>query len=90
MLVMAQPYLHPGKKVLSIERAIPRTQTRNKQPNCGFAGCSSPAEFAIQIGDENGSSYVDRCAIHLAQELQDPLFSSKVLSGLINLFLPKV
>jgi hypothetical protein len=82
---MAKPraYLHPSKRVLSIGHSKPRTQTHGKHPNCDFEGCSSPADFTLEIGDDTGSGYLDRCSIHLESELQDPHFSAKVLVGLI-------
>jgi hypothetical protein len=84
----SKPYLHPSKRVLSIERAMPRTQTRGEHPHCDFKGCPIPADFTFEIGDDSGSGHVDVCTAHLELELQNPQFSAKVLAALINKLLP--
>jgi hypothetical protein len=51
--------------VISIDGCIPNTQTKGEQPNCDFNACSSPADFTITFGNENGYGLVHRCRAHL-------------------------
>jgi hypothetical protein len=75
--------------VKSIGRAMPRTETRGRHPNCVIERCRNLAEFTFEIGSDKGAGYLDLCSIHLAEELKDSTFAAKVLAGVLHLLLPK-
>jgi hypothetical protein len=82
-------YRHPSYRVKSVERAMPRTGTRNEHPKC--EDCPSPADFSIEFANDTGSGYLDLCNQHLVQELQeDAQLSAKLLVGLLHQSLPSV
>jgi hypothetical protein len=74
-------------RMISIDRTAPHTQTQGEHPNCEINGCSSPADFTIAFGDDNGYGCVQRCRAHF--EIHDPHVPAKNWIGYINNFLPK-
>jgi hypothetical protein len=73
----------PTHQIKSIERAMPRTDTRNEHPKCD--DCTDPAEFTIKAGNTTGSGYLDLCSKHLDDRLAtEPNFSARMIAGLIR------
>jgi hypothetical protein len=74
----------PSHKIVSIERAIPRAQSRDKHPNCD--DCAEPAAFTIQTRTAEGNGgYLDLCDQHFEQRLiTDPGFSARMVAGVVR------
>jgi hypothetical protein len=81
---------HPSDEIKSIERAMPREQTRGQHPNCNYEKCNRPADFTLESGTPSGSGYYDLCREHLTKELEKPEFAARILIALISELLPKV
>jgi hypothetical protein len=82
--------MHSSDKIESIERAMPREQTRNQHPKCGFENCKLPATFTLRISTASGSRHEDLCWDHLTKKLENPIFAARVLTRFIAELLPKV
>ena len=81
--------MHPSHKVESIDRAMPREQSRNQHPACGYEHCSLPADFTLKIKTTNGFGYEDLCRNHLTKKLEDSIFAAQVLTAFISERLPR-
>jgi len=71
-------------RIVSIERAMPRVQTRNEHPKCD--DCTDQAEFTLETRDIGGNGgYLDLCSAHLENRLNtEPGFASRAIMGLIR------
>jgi hypothetical protein len=73
----------PSHQIKSIEKAMPRANTRNEHPKC--EDCPEPAEFTIEAVSASGSGYLDLCSVHLEDRLAtEPNFSARMIAGLIR------
>jgi hypothetical protein len=68
---------------------MPREQTCNQHPKCGYERCTVPAKFTLTIETANGSGYDDLCWEHLVKKLENPAFSAQVLTAFIAERLPQ-
>ena len=70
--------------VVSIERAMPRLQSRNQHPKCD--DCGNPADLTLETKDDGGNGgYLDLCSADFEKRLsEEPGFSARVLAGLVR------